>query len=226
MAPFAWQCHHDKIANMIHGLAAFIALATLLVITPGPDMALVTKNALLRGRTAAVFTALGINAGIAVWTVAAALGVATILRASAPAFMALKILGSVYLIYLGLQAFGLFQRRGKPQSEIAPARAESSAGGGAPFRQGLLSNLFNPKIGVFFTSFIPQFITPGDSVFVRVLLLGVIFNAMGLLWLSGYALLVSRAGGILRRPHVKTVFEWLTGCVLIGFGIRLATERR
>jgi len=211
---------------MLHGLAAFIALATLLVITPGPDMALVTKNAFLRGRAAAVFTALGVNAGIAVWTVAAALGVATILRASAPAFMALKILGSVYLIYLGLQAFGFFQSRGKPQSEIAAAHAPSPAGEGAPFRQGLLSNLFNPKIGVFFTSFIPQFIAPGDSVFARVLLLGVIFNAMGLLWLSGYALLVSRAGHFLGTPRVKTAFEWLTGCILIAFGIRLATEQR
>ena len=211
---------------MIHGLAAFIGLATLLVITPGPDMALVTKSALLRGRTAAVFTALGVNAGIAVWTVAAALGVATLLRASAPAFMALKILGSVYLIYLGLHALGFFQSRGKPQGEIGPARAASPADGGAPFRQAFLSNLFNPKIGVFFTSFIPQFIAPGDSVFARVLLLGAIFNAMGLLWLSGYALLVSRAGDILGRPRVKTAFEWLTGCILIAFGIRLATEQR
>jgi len=125
-----------------------------------------------------------------------------------------------------LQALGFFQSRGKPQSEIAPAGAASPAGGGAPFRQGLLSNLFNPKIGVFFTSFIPQFIAPGDPVFARVLLLGAIFNAMGLLWLSAYALLASRAGDILRRPHIKTALEWLTGCILIGFGIRLATERR
>jgi threonine/homoserine/homoserine lactone efflux protein len=211
---------------MTHGLAAFMALAALLIVTPGPDMALVTKNALVRGRSAAVYTALGINAGIVVWTLAAALGIAAILRASEPAFTAFRILGAGYLIYLGLQALGLLEGRGAHQ-RAAPAILEPTrAGGGASFRQGLLSNLFNPKIGVFFTSFLPQFIAPGDKIFAAMLLLGVIFNAMGLLWLLGYALFVSRAGEVLRRPRVKAVLERLTGYALIGFGLKLAADRR
>lgn len=211
---------------MPHGLAAFLALAALLVITPGPDMALVTKNALVRGRSAAVFTALGINAGILLWTVAAAFGVAAVLRASEPVFAAFRIVGAGYLIYLGLQALGLFERRGARQHETAAVLEPTRTGGGASFRQGLLSNLFNPKIGVFFTSFLPQFVAPGDSLFAGMLLLGTVFNAMGLLWLLGYALFVSRAGDVLRRPRVKTVLERLTGYALIGFGLKLAAERR
>ena len=101
-----------------------------------------------------------------------------------------------------------------------------SAGAGTSFRQGLLSNLFSQKIGIFFTSFIPQFIGPGDAPFGRLLLLGAIFNAMGVCWLFGYAVFVSCAGDILRWPRIKAVIERITGAILIGFGIRLAAEHR
>jgi threonine/homoserine/homoserine lactone efflux protein len=210
---------------MIHGLATFVVLAGLLVIAPGPDMALITKNALRHGRAAALLTSLGVNVGIAVWTMATALGVVTLLHASAAAFTTLKILGAVYLIFLGVQTIWLSGKRVHP-SKIVPARGRSLADAGASFRQGLLSNLLNPKIGVFFTSFLPQFIAPGDSAFAQFLLLGAILNAMGLLWLSGYALLASRAGNVLLRPGIKATLDRLSGCLLIGFGIRLAAERR
>jgi threonine/homoserine/homoserine lactone efflux protein len=94
------------------------------------------------------------------------------------------------------------------------------------FRQGLLGNLANPKIAVFFTSFIPQFVSPGQSVFLNSLALGAIFNLLRVVWLVAFALFVSRAGELLRRPKVKTALDRLTGCVLVGFGVRLATERR
>jgi len=93
------------------------------------------------------------------------------------------------------------------------------------FRQGLLSKLANPKIAVFFTSFIPQFVSPGQSVVLNSLALGAIFNLLGVVWLVVFALMVSRAGGLLRRPKVKAVLDRLTGCMLVGFGVRLATER-
>jgi threonine/homoserine/homoserine lactone efflux protein len=205
----------------MHDLPAFLLVAALLVVTPGVDMALVSKNALLHGRRVALLTALGINAGIVVWTLAAALGVAALVRASAAAFTVLKLAGAAYLVYLGLQAIWLSRRRGRPQDLGVPGHGRPSG-----LRQGLLSNLANPKVAVFFTSFIPQFVSPGSSVLLSSLALGAIFNLLGVVWLLAFALFVSRAGELLRRPRVKAALDRLTGCVLVGFGVRLATERR
>jgi RhtB (resistance to homoserine/threonine) family protein len=205
----------------MHDVPAFLLVAALLVVTPGVDMALVSKNALPHGRRVALLTALGINAGIVVWTLAAALGVAALVRASAAAFTVLKLAGAAYLVYLGLQAIWLSRRRGRPQDPDARSAQRPSG-----FRQGLLSNLANPKIAVFFTGFIPQFVSPGQSVLLSSLVLGAIFNLLGVVWLLSFALFVSRAGELLRRPRVKAALDRLTGCVLVGFGVRLATERR
>lgn len=209
----------------MHDVGAFLAVAALLVVTPGVDMALVSKNALLHGRRVALLTALGINAGIVVWTAAAALGVAALVRASATAFTVLKLAGATYLVYLGLQAIWLSRRGSRlhhGDHDPGSRRLDPPSG----FRQGLLSNLANPKIAVFLTSFIPQFVSPGQSVFLNSLVLGAIFNLLGVVWLVTFALFVSRAGELLRRPKVKTALDRLTGCVLVGFGVRLATERR
>jgi RhtB (resistance to homoserine/threonine) family protein len=206
-------------------VGAFLAVAALLVVTPGVDMALVSKNALLHGRRVALSTALGINAGIAVWTAAAALGVAALIRASATAFTVLKLAGAAYLVYLGLQAIWRSRRRShQHDGDLGPGARPPGPPSG--FRQGLFSNLANPKIAVFFTSFIPQFVSPGRSAVVSSLALGAIFNLLGVVWLVAFALLVSRAGKLLRRPKVKLALDRLTGCVLVGFGVRLATERR
>ena len=200
-------------------LPAFLAVAVLLVITPGPDTAVVIKNALTGGRRAALLTSLGIALGLAVWTMAAALGVASLLRASAPAFTILKLAGAAYLIFLGIQA--LLAKNSAAQPLPAPPW-----GGSSPFRQGLLSNLLNPKIALFFTSFIPQFINPDRPALEASVLLGTIFSLLGLAWLSALSLFASQAGTLLSRSRVRTVFSRLTGCVLVGFGLRLATERR
>jgi threonine/homoserine/homoserine lactone efflux protein len=209
----------------MHDVPAFLAVAALLVVTPGVDMALVTKNALLHGRRTALLTALGINAGIVVWTAAAALGVAALVRASGAAFMVLKLAGAAYLIYLGLQAIWL-SCRGSQLHDGTPDQGPRPVDRPSGFRQGLLSNLLNPKIAVFFTSFIPQFVSPGESVVLSALTLGAIFNLLGMLWLLSFALFVSRAGDLLRRPRARTFLDRLTGCVLVGFGLRLATEQR
>ena len=195
--------------------AAFLGLAALIVITPGADMALVTKNGLLRGRPAALATALGINCGVAVWALASALGLAAVLRASETAFLAVKVLGAAYLLWLGLRTI-----RGAGHAAATRARA------GRPFVQGLLSNLFNPKIAVFFTSFIPQFVSPAHSSAWRLLALGLVFNAMRLVWLVSYACVVGKAGGVLRRPRIRAALDRLTGLVVVGFGVRLAAEHR
>ena len=195
------------------------------MLTPGPDMALVTKNAVLHGRRAALGTALGACMGLAIWTVASALGVASLVRASATAFTILRVAGAVSLVWLGLQALRAARGRWRPSGAPEPAHGRVlDAGGG--FRQGVLSNLANPKIAVFFTSLLPQFIGTDRAVLAPFLALGGIFVALGLLWLCAYALIAARASALLRRPRVKAAIDRVTGVVLIGFGVRLALEHR
>jgi threonine/homoserine/homoserine lactone efflux protein len=204
---------------------AFLAISTLLALTPGPDTALVTRNALVGGRRAGAFTVLGIALGLLVWTIAASVGIAAILRASEPAFVAVKVVGSVYLVYLGAQAlWGAIRGKGS-RIELAPVGTARIAPRVA-FRQGLLCNLGNPKIAIFFTSFLPQFAAGDNPSFAALLILALTFSAIGLLWLTIYNLGIARAGDFLRRPNVRRIVEGLTGIVLVGFGVRLALERR
>jgi threonine/homoserine/homoserine lactone efflux protein len=195
-------------------LPAFLAVSILVVVTPGVDMALVTKNALLHGRSAARATALGVNLGIAIWTVAAALGLAAVIAASAPAFTAIKLVGAAYLVYLGLRAF--FRRE---QARVVVAR-------GSAFRQGLASNLLNPKIAVFFTSLLPQFVDARHAEPQDLLLLGLLFNCIGIVWLLAYAELATRGRNLLTRPRVKRALDRLSGIALVALGVRIATEGR
>ncbi|HKP18420.1 MAG TPA: LysE family translocator [Gaiellaceae bacterium] len=202
-------------------LAPFLAVAAVVVITPGVDMALVTRNALLHGRGPAVTTALGINVGILFWAVAAAVGLAAVIAASAEAFLVVKLAGAAYLVYLGLQALRSSRTDRHPLDAIGrPALSRRHA-----FRQGLVSNLLNPKIAVFFTSLLPQFVGAGSST-ADLLLLGLLFNAMGVAWLIAYAVVAARGRRVLARPAVKRLLDRITGCVLIGLGARVALERR
>jgi threonine/homoserine/homoserine lactone efflux protein len=190
----------------------FLGVAAVVIVTPGVDMALVTRNALLRGRRAGLASAAGVTVGNLFWTVAAALGLAAIVAASAAAFTVVKIAGAVFLVYLGLKAL-----RG---SEAPVVRATGSS-----FRQGLASNLLNPKIAVFFTSLLPQFVGTRASA-LDLIALGALFSFMGLGWLCVYALVVARSGDVLRRPRARRVLDRVTGVVLIGLGVRLVLERR
>jgi RhtB (resistance to homoserine/threonine) family protein len=197
-------------------LGAFLAVAVVVIVTPGVDMALVTRNALLYGRRAAVMSALGINLGIFFWVMAAALGLAAIVATSATAFAVIKLAGALYLIYLGIQA--LRSRSPQPSLSAQPRPRNS-------LRQGVVSNLLNPKIAVFFTSLLPQFVgTDGTSA--QLLLLGLLFNAMGVVWLLAYATAAARARNALARPRVRRGLDRISGIVLIGLGARLALERR
>jgi RhtB (resistance to homoserine/threonine) family protein len=203
---------------------SFLPVAAVLIIVPGPDTALVTKNAVLHGRQAALGTALGVNLGLVVWTVAAALGLAAVVRASAVAFTALKLIGAAYLIWLGVHALRV-ARRQSATAVGGSARARHLGGLGG-FRQGLASDLSNPKIAVLFTSLLPQFVAARAPTLMPFLLLGAIFVAMTLVWLCAYALLAARASATLQRPAVARALERFTGVVLIGLGVRLATESR
>ena len=205
-------------------LLPFIAVAAVVIAAPGPDMALVGRNALVGGRRIALFTSLGVALGLTVWSLAASVGVAALLQRSEPAFTALRIVGAAYLVWLGLQALhAAWTGRGHA---AAPAAAGAVRRGrpGQALRQGLLSNLSNPKIAVFFTSFLPQFAT-GGAGFPALLALGLVFCAMTLLWLALYGSLGARAGDVLRRPRVRRAMEAVTGAFLVAFGVRVAAER-
>ena len=202
-------------------LLPFLAVSAVVIVAPGPDMALVGRNALFGGRRAGVYTSVGVVLGLAVWSLAASGGVAALLRKSEPAFITLKVVGAVYLVWLGIQALRVAWkgRGGEPAvsrvvgSQHPPRRA---------LRQGFLSNLANPKIAVFFTSFLPQFASPGAS-FAALLSLGLVFCVMTLVWLVAYGVFVAKAGDVLRRPRIRRAMEGVTGAVLIAFGVRLAT---
>lgn len=202
-------------------LVPFLAVSAILVITPGVDMALVTKNALQHGRAAAQATALGINVGISFWTIAAAAGLAAAVAASATAFTAIKLAGAVYLVYLGVRAL-LASRH--PSSDSSTGRRAVSAA--TAFRQGVASNLLNPKIAVFFTSLLPQFVDGGHANARELLLLGGLFNAMGVIWLLAYAVLAARGRNLLGKPRLRRALDRLSGIALIGLGAHLAFERR
>ncbi|MGO9902461.1 MAG: LysE family translocator [Solirubrobacteraceae bacterium] len=206
-------------------LPAFIGVAAIVIVVPGPDTAVVTKNVLVHGRRAALGTSLGVSAGLSVWTLAAAVGLASLIRASAVAFTVLKLIGALYLVWLGLRALRATGHRAA--AEQAPAgtpRLVMGALGG--FRQGFLSDLANPKIGVFFTSLLPQFVDPGHPVLLPFMALGAVFVLMTVLWLSAYCLIAARAAETLRRPRVRATLDRITGIVLIAIGLRLATEHR
>jgi RhtB (resistance to homoserine/threonine) family protein len=205
-------------------LLVFIGVAAVVIVVPGPDTAVVTKNVLVHGRRAALGTSLGVTAGLSLWTLAAAVGVASLLRASEVAFTVLKLLGAIYLVWLGFEALrDARHARSGPESASADRRQMGALGG---FRQGLLSDLANPKIGIFFTSLLPQFVDPGHSVLLPFLALGAVFVLMTLVWLVAYCLVAARAARTLQRQRVKAAMDRVTGTVLIALGLRLAFEHR
>jgi threonine/homoserine/homoserine lactone efflux protein len=209
-------------AAMDAGLMAFVGVAVVVVVTPGPDTALTLRNALVGGRRAGVLTAVGVVGGQAIWTLATSAGIAALLVASRPAFTALRWAGAAYLVYLGVRAL-LTAARGDGD---APAPGHGHGRPPAPLRQGMISNLANPKSAVFFTSLLPQFAPAGAATFPALLALGLLYCSITLAWLSAYAVVVARVGAVLRRPSIRRVVEAVTGVVLTALGLRLATERR
>jgi threonine/homoserine/homoserine lactone efflux protein len=205
-------------------VATFMAASALLIVLPGPDNALVLRNALRHGRTIGVRTSAGTLTGVLLWVVAAALGLSALLRASEVGYDLVRFLGAAYLIGLGLSSL---QSRGMtPSDGEHEHRRMSGAGGRAGYLMGVLTNLANPKTGVFFIAFFPAFIPRGSSVESTSLLFGALFVLEAAAWFAVLLWGVSRFAAWLHRPRVQRRMEALTGVVLIGFAIRLATERR
>ena len=208
----------------------FLTISAVVIATPGPDTALTVRNALLGGRRAGIFTAAGIAVGQVAWSVATSLGLIAVLLASEPVFQALKLAGAAYLVYLGAQSLRA-ALRGR-----APADARLAGAGGArlgtftAWRQGLISNLANPKMAVFFASVLPQFAPAGHGMLSALLALGLVFAVMTLSWLTLYAVTVARTGQLLRASRagraVERAIDGAAGLALIGLGVRVAVEER
>jgi len=210
----------------VETLAAFFIVAVVVIVTPGPDTALTIRNTLLGGRRGGVFTAIGVSAGQMAWTVATSAGLAALLVASEPVFRAIKFIGAAYLAFLGAQALLAALRRDDNGAAGAVAAPASRLRPPIALRQGLVSNLTNPKMAAFFPALLPQFAPEGGATFVVLLLLGLTFSLMTLVWLTGYAFVVAKAGDFLRRPRIRRLLEAATGAVLVALGVRLATGDR
>jgi len=203
-------------------LLVYVGVVVAIALLPGPDTAVVTKNALIHGREAALGSAIGVNAGLSVWTLATALGVAAILRSSATVYDALKLVGALYLVWIGARTlWDSRRRRVEDGSQLAATRVITGRGG---FTQGVISNLANPKVGIFFTSLLPQFVSPHGSALLEMLMLGGIFIAFNVFWMCSYAIAAVRLSHVLSRRRVKAVIDRVSGLVLVGVGIRLAIE--
>jgi threonine/homoserine/homoserine lactone efflux protein len=198
-------------------VAAFLGVSLLVIVTPGQDTALTIRNTLAGGRRGGVFTALGVVSGQLAWAFAASAGLAALLLASQPAFTALRLAGAAYLVFLGLQALVSAIRSTRP----AQVRPSPPRGARTAFRQGVLSNLGNAKMAVFFTSLLPQFGTTFWTMFP----LGLCFATLTLGWLTIYAIAAARARQLLRRPRVSRLLDGVIGFVLVSFGLRLAAQR-
>ena len=205
-------------------IVGLLGLMLLLTIAPGPDMALVTSTSLARGRRAGIRTSLGISTGTIIWATLSGLGVAALLEASAEAFTAVRIAGAVYLCYLGTRAL-LEAARGTADRDAHDAsEAATVSDAGRPYRHGLFTNLLNPKIGLFYTTLVPQLVVPGDPIVLVSTLVGIAHATIGLAWLVSLATVVDQAGDLLRRPRVRRSLAGLTGGILIAFGLRVAAD--
>jgi threonine/homoserine/homoserine lactone efflux protein len=200
---------------LLHLLAAAGVLA-LLTIVPGPDMAVVTRRALVGGRPDASRAAAGVVAGLIVWGSLAVLGLTALLAASPTAYLVVRVLGVAYLAFLGVQAF----RSTGGRTSSAP----STTAQGKPFVTGLTANLLNPKIAVFYSALLPTLAPPSIGAPWGLAMLVLIHAALTLIWLSGYVYVLTRARTLFERPRVRRALDRVTGVVLIGFAVRLATD--
>jgi threonine/homoserine/homoserine lactone efflux protein len=200
-------------------LAAFVAAASLVTITPGLDTVLVLRTAAAEGPRRAGLSALGIVCGCLAWTLIVAVGLGALLAASQLAYTILKWAGAAYLVWLGVKMLI------HPRGSIAPGSGAAAGGGGA-FGRGLYTNLLNPKVGVFYVSFLPQFVPHGVSVGPFVLLLGAIHAVLGAAWFACLISATRPIASLLTRPAVVATLDRLTGGVFVAFGVGLALEAR
>ncbi len=202
-------------------LGLFLAASIALILAPGPDSLYVLARGLGQGRRAGVIAALGSSSGLLVHTTLAALGLALLLQTSEVAYTLVRVGGALYLIYLGVRALLSRERLaiGAPARQFSPGRM---------YLQGLLTNVLNPKIALFFIAFLPQFVDPNTGSFaLSMLTLGAIFAALTITYLALVGLLSGSLGqALLTRPRLASAIRWLTGGVFISLGLRLLIPER
>ncbi|MET8506243.1 LysE family translocator [Streptomyces sp. NPDC004787] len=212
---------------MVYAFLAAAGVLALLTMVPGPDMAVVTRRAVAAGRRDGLLTVAGITSGLLVWGVLSVAGLAAVLAASATAYTVVKLAGAAYLVLLGVQALRAARRGGPAQPEPAhPGPGKTPAApSGHPWRTGLVSNVLNPKIAVFYTGLLPTLAPHGLSPHTGMALLVLLHAVLTVLWLSGYVLLLTKARAFFARAAVRRAMERVTGVVLIGFGLKVATAQ-
>ncbi|MDE2356799.1 MAG: LysE family translocator [Alphaproteobacteria bacterium] len=201
-------------------LAAFTAAATLVTLTPGLDTALVLRTTAAQGRRAGAWAAVGIALGCLTWGAAAALGLGALLSVSRTLFTVIRLAGAAYLVWLGV---GLLLR---PRAHLIAGDATEPASPPSPFLRGLATNLLNPKVGVFYVSFLPAFAVREVSFALWGVLLAAIHVGLGLIWFAILIQALDRARTWLSRPGVVRALDRLTGLVFLGFGAELALSGR
>ncbi|WKD33482.1 LysE family translocator [Streptomyces xanthophaeus] len=212
---------------MLTALLGATGVLALLTLVPGPDMAIVTKRAVTRGRGDGLRTVAGIAVGLLIWGALTVAGLAALLAASAEVYLVVKLAGAAYLCWLGLQA--LLRPGAEPAVPAESAESAESAegrpepGGGGAWRTGLVANVLNPKIAVFYTGLLPALAPPGLRPAVGMALLVLVHVLLTVVWLGTYVYVLSRAGRFFARPRVRRALDRTTGVVLIGFGVRVAT---
>ena len=209
----------------LSAILAFSLAAGLLTLTPGLDTALVLRTATVEGARPAMAAGIGISAGCLAWGLVAAVGLGAVLAVSDLAYRVLQAAGAAYLVWLGAGMLWAAIRPGDAAGRLA-APGAGAAGRGGWFARGLMANLLNPKVGVFYVSFLPQFIPDGVPVVAFSIGLAAIHAVMGIAWFAALTAATRPIATLLRRPAVLRGIDGVTGAVLIGFGLRLALDRR
>ncbi|WP_326588881.1 LysE family translocator [Streptomyces sp. NBC_01294] len=209
---------------MLTALLGATGVLALLTLVPGPDMAIVTKRAVTRGRGDGLRTVAGIAVGLLIWGALTVAGLAALLAASAEVYLVVKLAGAAYLCWLGIRSLC------RPGAEPADERPEAGgsapgrpkAGRGGAWRTGLVANVLNPKIAVFYTGLLPALAPPDLGPALGMALLVLVHVLLTVVWLGSYVYVLSRARRFFARPRVRRALDRTTGVVLIGFGVRVA----
>jgi threonine/homoserine/homoserine lactone efflux protein len=209
-------------------LPAFMAASVLLMFIPGVDMALVTRQVVMHGRRAAFGTLAGLLVGGLSHAAFATIGLSAVLLASSAAYTTVKLVGAAYLVALGIQTIWVSRHsiHGEVSGSVSAAPSSRPMRLRHAFLLGFLSDITNPKVALFFLTFLTQFVRPGSNAAIEIAFLGVLFNVIATSWWIAYVLLLERASRWLRRSSVQRNIERVTGAVLVALGIRVAFERR
>jgi RhtB (resistance to homoserine/threonine) family protein len=200
---------------------AFIIVSIFLIILPGPDAALVTRNTVAQGQLGGLKTALGTSCALLVHTLAAVMGISAIIVKSAFLFSIFKYIGAIYLFYLGFKALWALKKKEVTLEENERSKKYSSS----VFRQGFFTNLLNPKVAIFFLTFLPQFVNDEHHVFVQFLIMGLVYTMLTVLWFLLYIYLINYISVFMRKASTQNIIQAITGFVLVGFGIKLFFEK-